>query len=157
MILAMLRRTTERTAAFLLSAETRWRAAAAAAASNTYTGDQFASDVAALWNEGMEAWWSAMPLTGSPVVPTLFLNLTTGPSRDSVFVIPPTGTATPSITSLFALGGTASISTTAGMVTLDGEELTVDLSSIPAPTAGLYQGMVYIAPNQPLAIVVVQA
>ena len=157
MILAMLRRTTESAAAFLLSAETRWRAAAAAAATNTYTGDQFASDVAALWSQGMDAWWSAMPLTGSPVVPTLFLNLTTGPSSDSVFVIPPSGTATPSITNLLALGGTASITTSSGMVTLAGEELTVDLSGISTPSAGLYQGMVYIAPNVPLAIVLVKA
>jgi hypothetical protein len=157
MILAMLRRTSESAAAFLLMAETRWRAAAAAAAANTYTADMFASDAAALWTSGLDSWWSVLPVTGSPVIPTLFLNLGVGPASDSVYVIPVPGAPAPSITNLLQIGGTASITTTSGMVTLAGEELTVDLSSISTPSAGLYQGMVYLTPNQPLAIVVVKA
>jgi hypothetical protein len=157
MILQILRRTTESAALFLQQAETRWRAAVASAAANTYTTDQLTSDLAALWTGGVDAWWSVLPVTGSPVVPTLFLNLTTGPSSDSVYVIPVAGAPSPEITNLLALGGTASITTTSSMVTLDGEELTVDLSTISTPSAGLYQGMVYLSPNHPLAIVLVKA
>ena len=150
--------------AFWIKALQRWQDARTSLQANAYTADNFASDFAGTWMDGMDAWFTVPPLFGAPLVPTIFLTvglaaLVNQKPKNSAFIGPTLPDGVVPTTDLARLGGKETVPSANVTASVTGGKVEVVLQNLnavnPALVAGLYQGLAYSG-TTPLALIVVQ-
>lgn len=132
---------------------------------NTYTANQFAQDAMGTWIDTWNVWWSLIPSTASPVLPTIMLTVTpaTPNPTNSVYLAAALPAGTPlDWTDLYQVGGANSIKHADMAVALSpaGDQITATYNPVgAAAVAGFYQGLVVVkgtVPDAPLALILLR-